>query len=128
MPTIHVLDWTSFTTILSWKHCFGNKVVQSFETAMDVDSLANFLLQERLDKVDDGVNNRRNVDHMHLLQFDGVGFLHTDQELLDQRWGELGKVGWSCHCGIQNINISCHSGLLLEQTDVSDHHRDLHCI
>lgn len=53
-----------------------HELVEGFEAVgMDMDTVADFLLEERFHPVDDGVNEWGNVDDVDFFQFHRIGFL-----------------------------------------------------
>lgn len=95
---------------------------------MDVDALANLLFQEWFNEVDDGVNERRDVDDVNFLQLYGISLLNAHQELLDECWGKFGEVRWRCDRRVEDVNITGDASLFLDQSNITNHERQLHSI
>ena len=112
--------------VLGGQHLPRDVLVQALQGAVDEYPVADLLLEEGLDEVDDGVDDGADVDHVHLLELDRVGLLHADQELLHEGGRELGEVGGRRDARVQDVDVAGDPDKLLLQPDVADHQDELH--
>jgi hypothetical protein len=124
--TVEIVNLASCAAVLLWQDVLRDELVQGLHVRMDVDAVADLLLDEGLHPVNDGVDDGRRVHHVHLLQLDRVGFLDAHQELLDDGGRDLREVINGGDAGVQNEDISGDSDLLGGEPHVPDHERDLH--
>lgn len=93
---------------------------------MDMNTVSNFLFQEWLNPLDDGVYNGGSVDYMDFFKFDRVGFLDAHQKLFDNGRCHFGEVTNRSYSGVQNVDVSSNSNFFCGKTDVANHQSNLH--
>lgn len=127
--TVDVLQAPGVAAILRRQDLPRDELVQRLEAVgVHVDPVPDLLLEERLHPVDDRVDQRRDVDHVHLLQLDRVGLLDAHEELLDDRRRELGEVVRGGDARVQHVDVAGDPDLLGGQADVADHQDELHAV
>lgn len=115
------LDGSGVSAILGRQDVLGHVFVKRVHIAVHEDALAYFLLEEWLDEIENRVDERTDVDHMHLLELRRVSLLHANQKLLHQGWREFGEVRGRRDRSVEDVNVTSHSVKLLPEAHVADH-------
>lgn len=124
--TVDVVDFARITAVLRGQYVLGHELVQTLQVGVHVDSLADLLLKEGLHPANYGVDERGDVDHVHLLEFDRIGLLDADQELLDKGRGDFGEVVGGGDAGVQDVHVAGDSDLFFGESHVTHHEHQFH--
>lgn len=122
---MYSLDGSSASAVFRRQHLLGYVFVKSVYITVHEDTIAYLFLEERLDEIDDRVDERADVDHVHLLELRRVSFLHANQKLLHQRRRELGEMRGRRDLSVQDVNVAGHPVELLSEAHVADHQHQL---
>lgn len=74
-PTIEIGHFASLSAVFDGQHFLRHMFVERFQRTVQMDALPDFLFEKRLHEIGDGVDQRRHIDDVHLLQLDRIGFL-----------------------------------------------------
>jgi hypothetical protein len=126
-PHVHVaLHLAGGPSELLRDHVLRDDLEERVQVGVDVDPLADLLLEEGRHPLDDEVDEGRRVDHVHFLHLDGVGFLDADEELLHDGGRHLEEVLEEGDAGVEDVDVAGHAHLLRLQAEVAYHQHDLH--
>lgn len=79
---MYINDRSGVSAVLGRHYLLRYVIVERPDVAMREDAIAYLLLQERLDEIENRVDERTDVDYVHLLQFRRICLLRADQKLL----------------------------------------------